>query len=126
MLGYIYRQSSKSKTDVLPALHESIEICLSPLEKVAMKGYEGVTKDNRKYQMRFLLASYTADTPEGERLLGVKRRNKIYSPCHVCYFGQKQFFGYTQSSKCSAQATVQLDQSLQYIDRISEVDETLQ
>lgn len=71
MSGHFYGRSSKSKAGVPQALDESNEIYLNPSKNVAMKRYEVLTEGDRKSQLYFLQASYIADVPETEDLLGV-------------------------------------------------------
>lgn len=75
--------------------------------------------------MHFLLASYIADIPEVEGLLGVKRGNKTFSSCHICYARREQFPSYRQYLKRSTMATVQLVKSLHYNDGRFEEEEAL-
>lgn len=49
-----------------------------------MKRYGVVTTENRKFEMHFILASYIADIPEDEDLLGFSRENETFIPFHIC------------------------------------------
>lgn len=90
-----------------------------------MKGYGVVSKYSQKFQTHFLLASHVADILKAEDLPGVKRLNKNFSSCHICYVRREQFFGCTQSLKRNTTVTVQLVQSLCCSEMRSAVKEML-
>lgn len=77
-----------------------------------IKGLQIVTKDNLKLHMHLLLSSYVVDIPEAEDLHGLKRGNKTFYRCHLCYASRELFSGYTASPKRSAMVTFKLVESL--------------
>ena len=77
--------SSKfTRIQLLQALHKSIEYFFLGIIDAALPGISVVTEDKKKIRFHLVLASYVADIPESEDLVGVKRRVRTKKPCHRC------------------------------------------
>lgn len=107
-----YRKWRKARTIMVEGLHEGIDICLRALKEADVKGFQIATKGNRKLHMHHLLSSNVADIFEAESLLGVKRVNKTFYPCHMCYTSWKLFSGCTSSHERNSMVTIKLILSL--------------
>lgn len=81
----------KSRTSILEALHENIEICLQNLARAAVPGLTRRSADRSDILFHLLRTSCVADTPECEGMLSLKCGTQTSYLCHIRFFKKDDF-----------------------------------